>query len=148
MEQRASFDFGWALVFLAAVHGFSIFKVLLILYTNYSLATRLPKKYIPAVTWIFNIGILFANELSDGYKYQEMATFFSPADAKLPPGSAIYNWGTWMDYYSGIIPRWEILFNLTVLRLISFNLDYYWSLDRRSSSPIEVCLIIIFKKRY
>jgi D-alanyl-lipoteichoic acid acyltransferase DltB (MBOAT superfamily) len=34
--------------------------------------------------------------------------------------------------------RWEILFNITILRLISFNLDYYWSLDRRSGSPIEV----------
>lgn len=48
------------------------------------------------------------------------------------------NWGTWLDSHGGLIPRWEILFNITVLRLISFNLDYYWSLDYNSASAIEV----------
>jgi len=31
-----------------------------------------------------------------------------------------------------------VLFNICVLRLISFNFDYYWSFDRRATSPIEV----------
>ncbi|KAI9854879.1 MAG: glycerol transporter, partial [Pleopsidium flavum] len=54
-----------------------------------------------------------------------------------PEKGAAGNWGTWLDAYGGLIPRWEILFNITVLRLVSFNLDYYWSLDRRGGSPIE-----------
>ncbi|KAL5314528.1 hypothetical protein ACEPPN_017168 [Leptodophora sp. 'Broadleaf-Isolate-01'] len=135
-EQRASFDFGFAIIFLAAIHGFSGLKVMAILYANYSLATGLPRQYVPAATWIFNIGILFANELSDGYKFAGMAAYLSPLDAT-GQGNSLNNWGVWLDYHSGIIPRWEILFNLTVLRLISFNLDYYWSLDRRGGSPIE-----------
>lgn len=133
LEQRASFDFGFALIFLCAMHGFSAVKVLLILYANYSLATNLPRKYVPWATWIFNIGILFANELSDGYKFERGALYLEST-----PG-ILNTWGVWMDNHSGIMRRWEILFNITVLRLISFNLDYYWSLDRRAGSPIEVC---------
>ena len=30
--------------------------------------------------------------------------------------------------------NWHASLNLLMLRLISFNLDYYWSLDRRPSS--------------
>ena len=139
LEQRASFDFGFAIIFLAAMHGFSAAKVLLILYINFCIATRLPRKYVPAATWIFNISTLFANELADGYKFAKIANFVSPLDGVAPEqGNLMHSWGAWLDSYGGVMSRWEILFNLTVLRLISFNLDYYWSLDRRGGSPIEV----------
>lgn len=139
LEQRVSFDFGFAFIFLAALHGFSAIKVVIILYINHCIATQLPRKYIPAATWIFNICTLFANELSEGYKFEKMAHFISPLDGVgLESMSPLHSWGAWLDSYGGIISRWEIQFNLTVLRLISFNLDYYWSLDKRSGSPIEV----------
>jgi hypothetical protein len=136
MGQRISFDYYFALIFIAALHGFSSLKVISILYANYTIATGVPKRYMPAATWAFNIGILFANELSRGYPY---ARLFS---ALLPIGkdTEILTWGTWLDSHGGLIPRWEVLFNLTVLRLISFNLDYYWSLNMRGGSPIEVSL--------
>jgi hypothetical protein len=127
-EQRASFDFGFALVFLAAMHGFSIIKVLFILSANYLVATRLPRNYIPVATWIFNIATLFANEIGDGYQFARIADHISP----LAMHESLHGLGVWLDGYSGIMHRWHILFNITVLRLISFNLDYYWSLDRRS----------------
>lgn len=136
LEQRASFDFGFAMIFLAAMHGFSILKVLFILSINYGIATRLPKKFIPAATWIFNIATLFANEVSDGYQFARIADYAAPLDYH----SSLHSLGTWLDGYSGIMSRWHILFNITVLRLISFNLDYYWSLDRRAGSPAEVCI--------
>jgi D-alanyl-lipoteichoic acid acyltransferase DltB (MBOAT superfamily) len=139
MEQRVSFDFGFAFIFLAALHGFSTIKIVIILYINHCIATQIPRKYIPAATWIFNICTLFANELSEGYKFEKMARFISPLDGVgLDSTNTLHNWGAWLDSYGGIISRWEIQFNLTVLRLISFNLDYYWSLDKRSGSPIEV----------
>ncbi len=144
MNQRASFDFGFALIFLAALHGFSALKVVLILYLNFCIATRLPRKYVPVATWVFNIGTLFANELCDGYKFAKIAQFISsPGHDKVENGVVLHSWGTWLDSYGGIMSRWEILFNITVLRLISFNLDYYWSLDRRAGSPIEVCYLWI-----
>lgn len=145
MNQRASFDYGFALVFLAALHGFSALKVILILYLNFSIATRLPRQFVPVATWIFNIGTLFANELSDGYKFAKIAHFFSSDEPGiLEKGTELHNWGTFLDSYGGIMSRWEILFNITVLRLISYNFDYYWSLDRRAGSPLEVWLSVVF----
>jgi hypothetical protein len=143
LEQRASFDFGFAFIFLAALHGFSVFKIVIILYINHCIATQLPRKYIPAATWIFNICTLFANELAEGYKFEKMANFISPLEGPgLDSTGLLHSWAAWLDSYGGIISRWEIQFNLTVLRMISFNLDYYWSLDRRGGSPIEVGNII------
>jgi hypothetical protein len=122
-----------------ALHGFSAFKILLILYINFCIATRLPRKYVPAATWIFNISTLFANELAEGYKFEKIAAYLLPLDGvTLQETNVAHNWGIWLDSYGGIMSRWEILFNLTVLRLISFNMDYYFSLDRRSGSPEEV----------
>ncbi|KAH8682163.1 MBOAT, membrane-bound O-acyltransferase family-domain-containing protein [Xylariales sp. PMI_506] len=139
LNQRASFDFGFAIIFLLALHGVSAFKVLLILYVNYQVATLLPRKYIPLATWVFNIGILFANESFSGYQFTTLATYLSaPSDGSLVGSEpTLISWAKWLDSYGGIMRRWEILFNITVLRLISFNMDYYWSLDRRSYSPLE-----------
>jgi hypothetical protein len=140
LERRTSFDFVFALIFLAALHGFSVFKVVFILYLNYSLATKLPKKYIVPATWIFAVGTLFANEIFNGYPYAKIEKFLMPwaSQSSFQGGAVKLSWGSWLDGYSGIMPRWAILFNLTVLRLVSFNIDYYWSLDHRAGSPLEV----------
>ena len=70
---------------------------------------------------------------------QQIMALFTPVDGFFSQeANAAHNWGAWLDSYGGIMPRWEVLFNITVLRLISFNMDYYFSLDRRSGSPIEV----------
>ncbi|KAI1761764.1 MBOAT-domain-containing protein [Hypoxylon sp. FL1150] len=140
LNQRASFDFGFALVYLVALHGVSAAKIMLILYANYQVATALPRKYVPVASWVFNIGILFANELCRGYKFGEIAALIAAPPVQnnlIDSGSTLVSWGKWLDSYGGLMGRWEILFNITVLRLISFNLDYYWSLDRRSYSPVE-----------
>ncbi|KAI1809301.1 putative glycerol:H+ symporter [Poronia punctata] len=140
LNQRASFDFGFAIIYIIALHGVSAFKVLAILYANYQLATSLPRKYVPVATWVFNIGILFANELGRGYRLREVAIFLSSifsGGAADESTSSLVAWGKWLDGYGGLMSRWEVLFNITVLRLISFNLDYYWSLDRRPHSPLE-----------
>ncbi|KAK6820520.1 MBOAT- membrane-bound O-acyltransferase family-domain-containing protein [Apiospora arundinis] len=139
LDQRASFDYVFAIVFLLVLHGISAFKVLAILYINYQLATTLPRKYIPTAAWTFNIGILFANEMTKGFKFGVVATqlFGRAQESLVSDPSAFIVWGHWLDSYGGIMSRWEILFNITVLRLISFDMDYYWSLDRRSYSPVE-----------
>ncbi|EIE89617.1 hypothetical protein RO3G_14328 [Rhizopus delemar RA 99-880] len=33
----------------------------------------------------------------------------------------------WLDEFEGFQARWHILFNFAMLRLISFNLDFYWA---------------------
>lgn len=141
LSRRVTYDLYFAALFLVALHGFSAFKVLLILYVNYTLATRLPIVYVPIATWIFNIGILFANELCNGYPLEKLADILLPWSASNETPSErkhIESWGYFLDSYGGLIPRWEIQFNITVLRLISFNLDFYWSSRRVGGSPLEV----------
>jgi hypothetical protein len=137
LNQRISFDVVFSAIFLAALHGFSTFKILAILYANYCIGTKLPRSYIPAATWIFNVGTLFTNEFSKGYSYSTIIGTFLPSTFP-SKGSPTSSFGHTLDTYGGLIPRWEVLFNFTILRLISFNLDYYWSLSSRSSSPLEV----------
>lgn len=131
LKQRVAYDLVFATIFLFALHGASALKVFLILYINFLLATKLPRAYIPAMTWIFNIGLLFANEKFDGYSYSRLDTAISGDSS----------WGARLDGFGGLIPRWHILFKITVLRLISFNMDYYWRLDYRAGSPVEVRLV-------
>ena len=135
LQSRLSFDFCSGIIYIAALNGLSALKILLILLINFKLATSLPRKAVPAGTWVFNIAILFANELAQGYRYSALSdglTPFFPAAADL---------GQFLDSYGGLNPRWEVLFKITILRMISFNLDYYWSLDRlRAGSPVEVCI--------
>lgn len=137
LHQRVSFDVMFAVIFLSALHGFSMFKILAILYANYCIGTKLPRQYVPAATWIFNVGTLFTNELSQGYSYATIFGTFLPSTVS-EKEQPVSNFGHTLDSYGGLIPRWEVLFNFTILRLISFNLDYYWSLNSRASSPIEV----------
>lgn len=134
LHHRLAYDFYSALVFVVALTGFSSLKVLLILFINYKIGTSLPRNAIPLTTWIFNVGILFANELGQGYRYSSIA------DIMIPFYSAAPALGKFLDSYGGLMPRWEVLFKVTVLRMISFNFDHYWSLDRsRAGSPLEVC---------
>ncbi len=142
LYQRITFDVLFSVLFISALHGVSALKILLILYINFSLATKLPKSYVPAATWIFNVGILFANEIFHGYPLASAADLILPWSAT--PGVSLggkpdANWGAVLDSYGGLLPRWGVLFKITVLRLISFNFDYYWSLDRLQGSPVEVC---------
>jgi len=144
LEQRVSFDYAFALVFLVALHGFSAIKVLIILGINFFIGTRLPPRVVPAVTWIFNLYLLVANKYYEGFRFNGMAIMFSTSwigRILVSDPATLIRWGELLDAYGGIMPRWHVLFNITILRLISFNMDYYWSLNRRGGSPIEVCEI-------
>ena len=142
LKQRVTFDTLFSLVFILALHGISLLKILLILYINFSIATRLPKNYVPAATWSFNVCILFANEIFQGYPLASISSLslpWSTAEGASIGASSNKNWGAVLDSYGGLLPRWGILFKITVLRLISFNLDYCWSLNRSQGNPTEVC---------
>lgn len=142
LTRRVSFDLYFAIVYIFALHGSSAFKIFFILYINYTLATSLRKEYVPAATWVFNIGVLFANEIFKGYPFAGIAGLVHPWSEHAGNSglhSANQSWGTYLDSHGGLLPRWEILFNITVLRLISFNLDYLWSLKSSDSSALEVC---------
>lgn len=140
MKRRTSFDLVFAIIYIIALHGASAPKIFVILCLNYQIATRMPKQFVTPATWAFNIGTLFANELCNGYRYADMLVFVTPSSHHAPWEDFVYSpTGAYIDHrLNGLIPRWEILFNITVLRLIAYNLDYLWSRDRGASSPLEV----------
>ena len=96
---------------LWAFHGFGSLVILLILTLNYVLAKSLGRhKVAPAATWAFNIFVIFFVNYFREIRYGSV----------LPILSA-------MDSFRGLLPRWTVHFNITMLRMISFNMDYFWS---------------------
>ena len=138
LNQRISFDVPFSIIFLFALHGSSVFKIVFILYINYNIAKRLPRAYVPAATWLFNVGILFANDLCNGYSFGTIFGFFLPSSNVGDNQQHNRNLGHTLDSYGGLMPKWATLFKFTILRLISFNLDYYWSLNFRGINSLEV----------
>ncbi|KAJ7094446.1 MBOAT, membrane-bound O-acyltransferase family-domain-containing protein [Mycena belliarum] len=112
------FNFGASIVMLVALHGTSILKILPILTGNYLISKSFGgARAGPLFTWIFNLGALFMNDRYGGYKFGNMA-----------PSLAF------MDSFEGIYPRWHVSFNITMLRLVSFSMDYYWACNASSSA--------------
>jgi hypothetical protein len=142
IDQRVNFDIVFGVLYLIVLHGFSSTKALVILYINFILATRLPRKYVPAATWVFNIGVLFANEFCRGYPFAMIADYVLPwfgSSETASEKATRIDWAKMLDNYGGLVPRWEILFKFAILRMISFNFDYCWGSNRAGDSPLEVC---------
>ncbi|SNX87280.1 probable GUP1 - Multimembrane-spanning protein essential for proton symport of glycerol [Melanopsichium pennsylvanicum] len=98
-------------IFIFALHGFNSLKLLLILATNYGLAKALGGTRIaPVVFFSFNISMLFAVHWNDGFEYSHMSPTLS-----------------FLEVFKGLLPRWQINFNITMLRLVSFAMDYHWA---------------------
>ncbi|KAH9808610.1 MBOAT, membrane-bound O-acyltransferase family-domain-containing protein [Melampsora americana] len=108
---------GAAALILIALHGTSVFKILIIVTINYHLARRAPSPLI----WVFNVGVLFANDYWDGYRYRHFLPFLSFLD---------------QGKYRRLIPRWQIGFNISMLRLISYSFDYQWAAAAKAKAAI------------
>ncbi|KAF8533912.1 glycerol:H+ symporter [Trichophaea hybrida] len=125
LNRRKLFDIIFAIIFLTTLHSLSIIKILFILLMNFSISYFHPSSVlVPIFTWVFNIGVLFANEYFRGYKFRDILPFLIAGE-----GEGV---GHAMDNFmgGGIFKHWEVLFKITVLRLISYNLDHYWAAVR------------------
>ncbi|KAF8442088.1 MBOAT, membrane-bound O-acyltransferase family-domain-containing protein [Boletus edulis BED1] len=101
----------FAILYLIGLHGTSTLKIFIILTANYHIGKYFAgSRACLIITWIFNFLILFANEWNEGYLFSSLHPDLAPLDA-----------------FRGIFPRWQISFNITTLRLVSFNMDYYWA---------------------
>ncbi|EEB09156.2 membrane bound O-acyltransferase [Schizosaccharomyces japonicus yFS275] len=114
---QSCYRFVFSLIFAFSAFGSGMLFVFAILLVNFSIAMIAKDSVLnPIITWTFNIIVLVCNELYTGYSFAAI----HPSLAKL-------------DHMKGILQRWHVLFNLTTLRLISFNLDYYWSLKSKET---------------
>ncbi|GAA5936100.1 uncharacterized protein JCM15063_002710 [Sporobolomyces koalae] len=122
---RSGFILVFSLVMLLALHGTSLVKILAILYVNWRLARMalesegarlgIQREWVPWLTWSFNVACLFLNEIYGGYEFGKLASSLS-----------------WLDEHKGLLPRWQIMWNISMLRIVSFNMELYWS---TSSTP-------------
>ncbi|KAH7906814.1 MBOAT, membrane-bound O-acyltransferase family-domain-containing protein [Hygrophoropsis aurantiaca] len=110
------FLISFAILFLFGLHGASTLKIIFILTANYYIGKSLGHSRAgPLLTWIFNAAVLFFNEKNAGYRF-----------ATIHPSLGV------LDAFEGIYPRWHVSFNITMLRLVSFNMDYYWACSSRN----------------
>jgi D-alanyl-lipoteichoic acid acyltransferase DltB (MBOAT superfamily) len=126
LTRRKLFDIFFALIFLTALHSLSVLKIVFIIVVNFLISFFHPSSdYVPILTWLFNIGVLFANEYYSGYRFQVILPWLTAGE-----GAGV---GYAMDNFmgGGILRRWHISFNITVLRLISYNMDHYWAAVRK-----------------
>ncbi|KAM3159658.1 GUP1 [Lachancea thermotolerans] len=108
--RRVRFDLVFGLLFLFAAHGVSALRVLLHLVINYAIAKTLRKNYRLAtfLTWVYGISTLFFNNSYRKYPFGNVLSVLAPLDGA----------------FKGIIERWDVFFNFTLLRMISFNMDF------------------------
>lgn len=109
--KRTKFDFIYGILFLLIAHGTNSIKILIHLGINYVIGKvvveKSNKKTAIILTWIYGILTLFFN---DYFRDHSVGVSFIDKGWK------------------GIISRWDVFFNFTLLRMLSFNLDY---LERR-----------------
>ncbi|OMJ22986.1 Glycerol uptake protein 1 [Smittium culicis] len=103
----------FSLIFFIFVFGFSTIFILSIMSLNYLLTKKVfaGSKHAFVAIFGFNMLILFTNEIFSGYLF-----------ASISPSLA------WMDLHRGMMRRWDTTFNITMLRMVSFSLDYHWKL--------------------
>lgn len=96
------------------LHGSNMIKIMGIVVPCYYFST-LRRKYLgPGLTWIFIISSLFVIE------------WYSWSFSQISPVLSF------LDRFTGFYRRWNIIFKISCLRIISFSLDRYWSFDNRA----------------
>ncbi|CAG7855140.1 Putative membrane-bound O-acyltransferase C24H6.01c [Serendipita indica DSM 11827] len=120
---RIPFMAMFAVALVIGLHGASSLKVFAIIGGNYFLAKQLGGSRIaPLILWTVNIMVLLCNEIYDGYSF-----------------SSVHSSLGFLDGYRGFYPRWHISFNITMLRLLSFAMDYHWAKTNSTShSPVPL----------
>ncbi|KAJ7774096.1 MBOAT, membrane-bound O-acyltransferase family-domain-containing protein [Mycena olivaceomarginata] len=126
------FNLGASIVMLIALHGTSAVKILAILTGNYFISKGFGgSKAGPLCSWIFNVVILFLNDRYSGYRFGDLAPSLIFLDS----------------LFDGIYPRWHVSFNITMLRLVSFSMDYYWACST-TAGPSETAAVPNEKQRH
>lgn len=116
---RPMFDFVFGFIFIFAVHGVNSIRVIAHVMIFFTIA-RVLKNYNKAAVlllWSYGIFSLFFN---DKYRNYYLSYFWKPLTV-FDPG------------FMGIVKRWDVFYNFTLLRALSFNLDYLKSHNDKKS---------------
>ncbi|KAJ2107987.1 glycerol transporter [Coemansia sp. S142-1] len=115
------FPFLFATVFAIILSGVSTVFILAFTGVNFVLAKRFGgRRWAPAVFWVFNMAVLFANEYYKGYEFGRMLQSLA-----------------WLDQWRGVLRRWDVTFNITMLRMMSFAMDYHWRVRQEDEASVR-----------
>ncbi|OXB36240.1 hypothetical protein LQV05_004548 [Cryptococcus neoformans] len=121
-SSRAKFIALFSAFMITLLHGTSAIKIIALLALNYHVSkfptTPSIRKFWPWLIICGNMAILLFNEIWEGYKFESL-------HAQLGV----------LDTYKGLLPRWHVGFNITMMRLVSFGLDYLWKKPSNNTSP-------------
>lgn len=118
LHKRTTFDFSFGLVFLFALHGVNSLRVLLHVIIMYVMIRKIKNtSHARAALWIYGVFTLFFNE-----KFKSVPFYIPLLD----------------NGFKGIVARWEVFFNITLLRILSFNLDYLEKKDLPPAKPVKI----------
>lgn len=115
-QWRCRFYIAFGLVFMVVLHDASVVKPVVFIVANFLLATALGKIWFaPYVTWSYSILCLMC--VNAGYCRNISWVLGDPS------------WLVSVDSRTGLYP-WSTCFNLMMLRMQSYNMDYWWALRR------------------
>ena len=121
---KISFDFACGLVFVCFMYGINSVKLLTHAFIFFTLVHSLKRKRLTAAfaIWSYGIFALFINQRIKSFPFNNIAIILSPMD----------------QWYKGIVPRWELFFNFTLLRLLSYSMDFLERWDEQLSPPPSI----------
>ncbi|GME93774.1 unnamed protein product [Ambrosiozyma monospora] len=108
--RRTLFDLVYGVSFLFVAHGFNFIRIIFHVSVMYFFGTFVSsrnKKLALILLWSYGIGTLFLNDKYRQVKFGQIMSSLS-----------------FMDSFRGIIERWDVFFNFTLLKMLSFNLDF------------------------
>ncbi|KXS20273.1 glycerol transporter [Gonapodya prolifera JEL478] len=121
---RVVFNVAFSAVFLWVLYGTNCIRVYAELVANYAIArTCRASRRNPILTWALNLFLLYGNERWGA-----------------APWATVSDSLAFLDNNRGMMPRWFITFNITQLRMISFNVDLFWSTQQSVHSLEETHL--------
>jgi len=119
-KTRAVFLFGMGLIVVGVLHEFDAVKVLALIAMNYVLCHVFvgynDPKVAAAILWGFNLLVLYLNETYKGYSFVNI--FGESTTTRM------------LDSRRGMMP-WHHSFNFVTLRMISYDMDFLWSIRAR-----------------
>ncbi|KAG7837539.1 hypothetical protein KL942_004427 [Ogataea angusta] len=118
---KVVFDAVFGLLFLFGAHGFNCLRILFHAMVMYAFGRVPNRKLSMALLWTYGLATLFLNDRYRTIKFGEL----SPSLA-------------FMDSFKGLVARWDVFFNFTLLRLLSFNLDYLWREPKKDKEAKDV----------
>lgn len=121
LEPMTYFYLAFSFIFICAIHMVTAIFPIIVVFINFAIAKLAGKsKWNVALTWVFNMVILFTSDYFSGYRFERMF------------GENL----AFLDDYRGSV-NWATCFNLLMCRLIAFNMDYRECLIRQEKPITE-----------